>query len=273
MKNVFVLLFLILYNVLIVVPEERYIIEEVNDFGGMTIVHVFNVYERENTNYSKLIEFYDSGSIIVKRTFELTGEITNKTGIEIQTNYFRNNSIEKYEMLFSDTHYNIHGFNRLIEEVNSEGNIISRTWYNNDTILDISQSADDRFENYNIEFLESEYFADYKPNEDGDTITASAKYFRIRSVVNFDSKLVELDSKDIELMDTFSGIFGLDKFSQLYSKKVRVYSGDKAYWLYVQTQLERVIPQQKATVRYYPIGKNRELYLICIGFYDINNQR
>jgi hypothetical protein len=97
----------------------------------------------------------------------------------------------------------------------------------------------------------------------------SGRYISIRSVIKFDTVLFELDDNNITLLDRFSRRFEVDNFGQCYSRKVRVFSENRSYWLYVQTQLEQYILGQNATIRYYPIGLNRELYLVCVGFYDI----
>jgi hypothetical protein len=270
MKNILVFFLIALCCVINIFSEESNIIERMNVFGGITVERVYNDIESAKTNYSKLIEYYDSERKIVKRLFESTDIVINRTGIKIQINHYRNDIIEKYEMFFSDEYKYVHGFNRLIEEVNFEDKVISSIWYNNDIILDISRLDENNvYEFFNIEFIENEFFSDYQPNERGDVITTSGRYFRIKSVVKFNSDLVELDNDDIKLMNLFARGFGLDDISHYYSKKIRVFSENNVYWLYVQTQLEQYILGQNATVSYYPIGKNKELYLICVGFYDI----
>ena len=268
MKKQFILIFVIMF-VFDIFSEERNIIEEINIYGGRTIERIFDDNEGAVLNFSKLTQYYDSRGSIVKNIFEHTEEIADSTGIAVQINYYRNNIIEKYEMFLTDAFQSLHGFNRLIEEVNEEDVVTRRIWYVNDTIIDISESAEDGFSFYNIEFIYDEYFRDYQPNERGDVITRSGRYIRIKSVIKFDTVLYELDEADFQLMRFFSLGFGIDNIGHYYSKKVRVYSENRSYWLYVQTQLERYVLGQYATIRYYPIGLNKELYLICIGFYDI----
>jgi hypothetical protein len=143
-----------------------------------------------------------------------------------------------------------------------------KIWYKDEIILDNYKLDETLFEFYNIEFIENEFFRDYQSSEN-DVIDISGKYFRIRSVIKFDTELIELSDNDIKLMDSFSNAFELNMFSHYYSKKVRVYSKNKVYWLYVQSQLEENILGQTASIKYYPIGLNKELYLICVGFYVI----
>jgi hypothetical protein len=266
MRKQFILAIMCIFDIF---PEERNIIEEVNIYGGRTIERIFDENEKTALNYSKLIQYYDSRDSIVKNVFEHTKERADSTGIIVQINYYRNNIIEKYEMFLTDSFQSLYGFNRLIEEVNEEDVITKRIWYINDAIIDVSESAEDGFSFYNIEFIYDDFFRDYQPNENGDVISISGKYFRIKSVIKFDTVLFELDNNDITLMDSFSNSLRIDNIGQYYSKKVRVYSENRSYWLYVQTQLEQYVLGQDATIRYYPIGLNRELYLICVGFYDI----
>jgi len=268
MKNQIIFIFVIMCSAINIFPEERNIIEEKNAYGGRTIEQIFDAAERAKTNFSKLVQYYDSENRIVKQIFEPIDKITDTTGIKMQIAYYKNNIIEKYEMLFTDGFQNLYGYNRLIEEVNAKNVITRKVWYINDTIIDISELAEDKFSFYNIEFIEDELFDGYK-NEKGGTISMSAKYANIRSVIKFDTRLYELDNNDIMLLNIFSTRMGADNFSRYYSKKVKVYSKNRSYWLYVQTQLEKYVLGQDATIRYYPIGFNREMYLICIGFFDI----
>jgi hypothetical protein len=256
-----------MYCIIDIFPEGRNIVEEINIYGGRTIEQILD--DSERTNYSRLLLYYDSGNNIVKQIFELTDEITDKTGIKTQINYYRNNLIEKYEIFLTDDFQNLYGFNRLIEEVNAENIITRRIWYINDIIIDVSELVEDRFPFYNIEFIENEFFGEYEPNENGDVISMSGRYISIRSVIKFDTVLFELDDNDITLLYILSRRFEVDNFGQYYSRKVRVFYESRTYWLYVQTQLEQYILGQDATIRYYPIGLNRELFLVCVGFYDI----
>ena len=250
-------------------PEERNVIEEINIYGGRTIEQIYNVSEQAELNYSRLIQYYDSENSIVKRVFEIRKETTETTGVEIQVNYYKNNIVERYEMFLSDNFHGLYGYNRVIEEVNEEDVITRRIWFIDDLIIDVSETGENNFSLYNIDFIYEEFFRFYEPNERGDVITTSGRYFRTRSVIKFDTVLFELDNADITLMDAFSKTYGIENVGQFYSKKVRVYSENRSYWLYVQTQLEQYVLGQNATIRYYPIGLNRELYLICVGFYDI----
>jgi hypothetical protein len=244
--------------------------EEHNIYGGRTIERTFDENEILQGNYSKIIQYFDSQDKIIKEIVTPIDSIINETGIKEQIQYYKNDIIEKYEMFFTDKHKSVYGFNRLIEEVNVDGEIIKIIWYNNNIELYISNTMDDGFMFYNIEFLEDEYFEGYEPNEKGDVISISARYIRTKSVIKFGSELVELDVNDYKNMDALASSFGFQNMNHLYSKKIKVYSENRSYWLYVQAQLEQYILGQSATIRYYPIGKNKELYLICVGFYDID---
>jgi hypothetical protein len=248
--------------------EEINTIEDKNIYGGKTLERIFNVNEQAQLNYSKLIQYFNSKNEIVKVSATPSKAFIEQTGMIEQIDYYRNGVIEKHEKHFTEQFRTNHCFNKLIEEINVRGEIIKRIWYYNDTILDTLESADNRFTFYDIHFIENEFFEDYQPSAN-DVINISARYYSTKSVIKFGNELIELNDDDIKLMDYFSDAFGLNKFSHFYSKKVKVYSGNKSYWFYVQTQLEKSITGQNATIRYYPIGKNKELFLIGIGFYNI----
>jgi hypothetical protein len=96
------------------------IIEEMNIYGGKTIEEINNSEEMSEVIYTRLVRYYNSNEEVVKIVSELKNEIIISTGIKEQIQYYENNNIVKYEMLFSDEYYNIYGFNRLIEELNTE---------------------------------------------------------------------------------------------------------------------------------------------------------
>jgi hypothetical protein len=114
----------------------------------------------------------------------------------------------------------------------------------------------------------SEFTKDYKP--DGTKFSISAKYIGTRSVIRFDDHLVDLDATDFEILNYFALGYNAPDFPRYYGKKVRVYYGDKYYWLFMQKQLEGYVRGQNATIKYYPMLWNGELFLLCVGFFDIN---
>jgi hypothetical protein len=131
--------------------------------------------------------------------------------------------------------------------------------------------ANDRFAFYNITFLEREYIGGNIPSSSNEHIHINTKFYGIRSVIEFGTEIFSLEDGDFELMRYWASAFSAGDFTHLYSKKVRVYSGNRSFWLYLQTGLEQYISGQKATIRYYPIEKNRELFLIGIGFFSIQD--
>lgn len=261
--------FCLLFCVLSVSPYEFIVLEENNEYGGRTIVRLYDEAESLEVNYSKATEYYDSENIIAKRTFELAGEIITRTGILVQSNYYLNGNIDKYEMFFSDDHYKTRGYNRIIEEIDIEGNIKRQMWVYNNTLLDYSDDPDDSFTFYNLSYLEKEFFAAYEPNESGGVVSISGKYFKNRSVVIFDTELYDLSGEDIYLMNAYSTAFSLNSFSQYFTKKIKAMYEETECWVYVQSVFEQHVPGQKATVKFYPIGWNKVLYLICIEVYKI----
>jgi hypothetical protein len=219
--------------------EQIIVLEELNIYGGKTFERVYDEQEQKSLMYSRLIQYFDSHNIISKGIAINTDTVAGNTGIKEQIQYYINGKVIKYEMFFNDEYKSRHGFNRLIEEVDQNDLVLKNIWYNNDTILDTFEGNTDKFQFYDIGYLENEYFAGYLPNDKGDVISLSAKYFRVKSVVRFDTFLIDLDENDIKLMQVFSSSFNLIDYSNYYSKKVKVYSGNRSYWLYVQKDLEQ----------------------------------
>jgi hypothetical protein len=249
--------------------EQINTVEELNSYGGKTIERICDKTEQLDTDYSRLLQYFDADLKIMKVMITTTKEVSERSGIKEQIQYYTNGRVEKYEMFFTDSHMDRCGFNRLTEEFDAAQMLTKSVWYSNDTVLDVSTDAHDRFQFYNIDFIENAFFENYKPNDNGDKIIVSAKYYAVKSLVKFDSTLTDLEEKDVELIAHFSRAFELPRFDQYYSKKVKVFSAENTYWLYVQTPLEQYVQGQTATVHYYPIGRNKDLYLICVGFYDV----
>ncbi len=255
--------------------ERVTVIEDQNSYNGKTYLIIFDEEEQKRATASQLIEYFDSENIIVKRIYTSTKTVCDETGIIEQIQYYQNNTLIKYEMLFTDDYNNVYGYNRLIEEVDTDDLVIRKIWYYDNILLDVSSPATEKFNFYNLDYVHDEFYVDYTPNPNGDVIMSSAKYFSLRSLLQFDTELIEIDPNDIALIDAFMVTYNFeeigqqDKFSQYYSKKVRVYSDDNEYWLFVQKDLEQYVLGQYATARYYPIAKNEELFLICVGFYDV----
>jgi hypothetical protein len=269
MKKIIFVIFTCFNCILYIFPEQRIVIEELNLYGGNTIEHSFNEQEQIATNYFKLIEYYDFQNQLIKMHVIPVDTVINSSGVEEQVQYYKDGVIWAYEMGFNSEYENIHGYDRLIEEVDSNDVIVKRTYYNDNIILNVSEDREEKFQFYDIDFIDDEFFEDYVQNSRGDIRTMSAKYFAIKSFIKFDSQLVNLDERDIMMMQYFSTSFNVTNFEQYYAKKVKVYSEKKSYWLYVQKSLEEYVLGQYATIKYYPIGRNKELYLICIGFDDV----
>jgi hypothetical protein len=250
--------------------EQRTTIEKQNVYGGKTILITLDEEEQLRYRVLQIIDYFDSENNITKRIYTNTESVSNENGVKEQIEYYTDNIVTKYEMSFTDDYYNINGYNRLIEEVSADDIVTRKIWYKDETLLDISAPATEKFVFYHIDFIHDEFFTDYEPNPNGDAIDYSAKYFSLRSLIQFDTEMIELDESDIMLMNYFSAAYGLENFTPLYSKKVRAYSENNSYWLYVQKDLEPFVLGQYVTARYYPIGKNGELYLICVGFYDVD---
>jgi hypothetical protein len=262
---------ILLFVVFCVFSEEVNILEEKNEYGGRTVERIYNQYEQAIVNTARRIEYFDHRNVLAKMIVTTNDTVAADTGIREQIQYYENGNVEKYEMFFTDVHVRQRGYNRMIEKMAPNDVVDWTFWYNNDMLLDASRGSDNSFQFYNVEFIDDEFLTGYEPNERGDVISTSGRYYRLRSVIRFDTEPVDLESHDFMLMNAFAGTFGLQNFSALYTKKVRVYSQNRSYWLYLQTQLIQFVKGQNATIRYYPISRNGELHLICVGFFDLSD--
>jgi hypothetical protein len=177
-------------------------------------------------------------------------------------------------MFFSEDFRRTHDFNRVIEMLGNDNQIIRTIWLINNTVVDTVDFPNDpnRFQFYNIKYIENVFLDILDSIEEpisGDIISVSDRYVRIRSLVRFNTNLVELNDTDITILQTQFRRFGVPEMLEYYNKKVRVYHYSDYYWLFVQTELEQFISGQFATVRYYPIMWNDNLYLVSVGFSTI----
>jgi len=269
-KKLFLLLFIALVTIK-VFSQTSTIIESLNIYGGVTVERINESIEGQT--WLKMIEYFDNQNNIVKVIFTSTQAIIEERGIIEQTNFYRNNVIERYDILFSIDFFKRHDYNRVVEIVGSNNTIIETIWYRNNQILDRIRYPDDpnRFQFYSVDYIGNMFFDAYRsgPPPTGDVAQISYRYVSIRSVIRFDSIIVDLDDTDMQIIQHLLRRFDASEMSSLYSKKVRVYSENNYYWLFLQTQLIEFVLGQEATVRYYPIGWNGELYMLCVGFTNI----
>lgn len=251
-------------------------IETTNAYGGKTIEVINDIDSIETERWSKIIEFYDTSNSLVKRVITPSPTIINERGIREQINYYKDGVIEKYEMKFTDEFIKLHDFDKLVELVYNGNLTITTIWYKNDNVIDAINYPQDMhlFEFYNIKFIETEFLGMHTPKKSrkNDEMITSGKYTRIRSIVKFDTKLVDLDKQDIAIITLLTGQFGQPDFKNYYKKKVRVSYEGNYYWLFVQTIWEEHIKGQDVTVKYYPVSYNEKLYLLCVGFFEIDKQ-
>jgi hypothetical protein len=273
MRKIFFLLMLPGLVALNVFAEKTRTIEENNEYGGKTIERINDKNKIEAERWSRIIEYYDKSNRMIVRVITPSPSIINERGIIEQTNYYKDGVIERYEMKYTDEFIKIHGYDKLVELV-YKGDLTATTiWYKNNNVIDTINYPEEpgRFTFYNIKYLEEEFLSMHEtyPDQNKDNIIISAKYTRARSVVRFDTTLVDLEKTDIALIQYLSTQFGQPDFYKHFRKKVRVFYGDSYYWLFLQTMLEDQINGQVATVRYYPIALNGKLYLMCVGFSEV----
>jgi len=271
MKRLFYLFFILLFFSHIIYPEQVSLIDDKNSFGGRTILRTYDQDEQALLNYSRLFEHYDSDDRIVQIVAIVTEDFTEMTGLQVQVQHYRDTILLGYEKLFADWFFDKHDYNRLIEEVDLAGIIISRMYFHNELLLDFSRDPNDAYEFYNVVYIDDAFHSNYLPNESGNVVSMSARYVRIRSVIQFGNELIDMDENDFMIIRYLSNYLGFESLEGYYTRKVKVHSNNRSYWFYVQTSLEPFVLGQLATIRYYPIGFNGELHLMGIGFYDIGD--
>ncbi|MCL2289229.1 MAG: hypothetical protein FWC34_00760 [Bacteroidetes bacterium] len=273
MKQIYVILFLTSIILFGCGSSTENVPAELNVYGGKTIV-LINDGENETSHWSKIAKYFNDLSVLVKTIFIPLPFVTSETGLTKQIEHHNENFIERYEMFFSDEFRARHDFNRVIEEIDINGLLFRTTWFIDDVIIDRIDYPRDmrRFAFYNIDYIGNVFRTAYEldPDPTRAVFGMSARYVSIRSVVRFDTELAELDEIDISIIRRLLTRFNAVEHLSIYTKKVRVFSGDNYYWLFVQDGLAEHIRGQYATISYYPISLNGKLFLICVGFFNIN---
>ncbi|MDR0457190.1 MAG: hypothetical protein LBH20_10965 [Treponema sp.] len=246
------------------------ILDENNEFGGLTKEMINNNLVEDN-KWSKMIEYFDNNNNLVKSTITPSEITRNEAGIIEQIEYYEEGNVIRYEILYSVEHTKIHDYNMAVELLDDEG-LYRTIWLNNETVLDIRDYPEEmnKFVFYNLEYIENKLLEASDPNDQGNIFIVSGKYFANRSVIKFDTNLIKLNEVDYKILDYFVTTYNIqENFIGHYSNKVQVNYGNKHYWLFIQTDLEKNVKEQFATISYYPIMWNNELYLVCVGFFDI----
>ncbi|MCL2808675.1 MAG: hypothetical protein FWD24_01275 [Treponema sp.] len=248
------------------------IIEEINEFGGITTV-INNDNLLENPDWLRVFEYYDNNNNLVKAVIIFTETFTKKSGLLEQVNYFIEGNIIGYEMFYSEEHRKMHYFNRAIEMM-GQNRIVYRTiWFIDEDVIDVidyPQGMND-FQFYNLNYIENALYEFYEPDSQRNSSVVSARYYNIRSIIKFDNEFAELNESDRNILNYFTAFGGISPgFLENFKKKVRVYHEDKSYWFFVHSQLEQNINGQYATISYYPLLWNGELYLLGIGLFSHN---
>lgn len=247
------------------------ITEEINEFGGITI-ETLNDNINKDDRWLKTKRYYDSNNNLVKVIVTPSEIVKNETGIGEQIEHYKDGNIIRYDMLYSSEHIRIHDFNIAVELLDDKG-LYRTIWFINNTVVDIINYPEDmnRFTFYNLEYIENELLKVSPSNHLGDKFVTSAKYFRIRSLIKFDTNFINLNETDYKMLDYFIYSYSFpEDFVSHYKNKIRVKYRDNYYWLFIQTELEKSVKGQYATIRCYPMMWNNELYLMCVGFYDVN---
>ena len=268
MKRFFILTIILHFFLVNAFAEEVYLVEEINAFGGETLIVIFDEDVQRLHNYSHVYEYYDSDHNIVQLLIFPTDAYSEDTGLLMQAQFYRNDVLLAYEKVFNDEFLQRHDYNRLVEHVNQLGQITSRSYYHNDYLLTTPDDQYEHFEFFSLSYIENAFFEGRESNDTGSEFSISMRYVSIRSLIDFDTELYPMEASDYQNIRFLESVFGFQSAEHLYDNKVRVFANNASYWFYVQRSLEPVISGQRAVIRYYPIGRNGELFLVGVGFVD-----
>ncbi len=265
MKKILFLCFFILFTDY-VFSETTTLLDSNNEFNGKTEKVLYS--PEENQKIKHIMYTYDKNSIL-RRLEVFLREGENINGV-IQQNQFNNSKGEciKYELLFSQEYYDIHGFNRVVEYVNTDKEIIKTEWYINDYKVDALKDSDiiNRFPYYKISYLCKQMDVDDYKKTEGNVFSISTKYVGIRSVVLCNGTIEPLNEQDMLKINYIGKSLHIDNITSYYTSKMLIEEDGKKYCMYIQKGLESYFPLQRlTTIRYYFATFNGQLYLALLN--------
>lgn len=270
-KNIPIVVFTFFFSVLSVFGATQKIIEEANEYGGKTIEYSFVAGDSEYSMADSAKYYFDSNGVLKRITFRMNESTKNKTGIELQEQYFSGNIIVKYKMLLTNSQKSIKGYDYIVEYVDEKNNIISYEYLiKGKLIIENSDSFVTKYPFYKLSYLVSSIFEEYKENSTGDTFTFSSKYYKGRSAITFKGNRIPLSSDDKDILLKYAKTIGNESVVDLFKYKILVVEDGNEYWLFIQDGLEKYcINNKDALITYANIGKNKKLYLILASIKDI----
>lgn len=260
----------------IVFSSESKIIDDENEFGGITIEYLLSADEPQYNQFFKVHIFYDDSKIKQKEIYYISEKMQTETGFLTQTNIFNSGKIAEYIIHLTEKEAAKKGVSILIEKVDTNDNVYLHGY--SDGILTAYSDTDSFVNNYplySLDYIEKEiYNYTIDKNKKGQ-YNLSAKYKKARTFVKFSSESLDMTQADRDLVQKFSIFMNAPSIAELYNKKFHVESGGKKYTAYVQDSLIPYLTTPYLTedgaclLAYGIIGYDGELYLIATEFSEI----
>lgn len=266
MKNKLVIFFLLLlvnYNIF---SETENILNENNEYGGITKEIAFD--ESENDQLVKFLIYYDDRNMVIKHVYYISQSLIETSGIKMQTVFYDiNQKITQIVMEYSDDYFKVHGITKLIEHVKKDQVVLSE-WFKDDVIVDYLYDLEtsNRYPFYKLSFLESVVVHNDVPDDADEFINLSAQYVRSRSVVLCNGTVEPLNDTDKKILGYLAKHISWPDLLTFYNSKMLIEEDGKKYMMFIQNGLEEKIPREKeTTIRYYIIGYNGQLYITLVN--------
>ena len=252
---------------------DKRIIEKVNSFGGVTEEFTISPAEKEYEQFTKVVYFYNASRVLCKTAYYLSPAVQNKIGFAVQEEIYKNGVVAEYRMHLTPEEIEKSGINEIIEAVNPDGTVRVFGYSNGKyTAFSAADSFVNQYPLYSFDFLEKEFFTDYKAVEDDNKhYVMSAKYNKGRTFVKFSEDLCEMNDFDQNLVRCFCGCLGDEGKAALYSVKTTVEAENRKYVAYIQKALVPYISKNMdCLLAYGIIGYGRQLYLVVTEFNEID---
>lgn len=261
-------------SVCIAFSSESKIINEKNEYGGITIEYLLAADDPQFNQFYKVDVFYDESKNKCKEVYYVSEEVQNENGFLTQSNIFKEGKIVEYIIQLTEKESAKKGVKTLIEKVD-ENDKVYIYGYSDGNLKAYSDvnSFVNNYPLYSLNYIEKYFF------ETEDLKTAyynlSAKYYKARTFVKIPSKSSEMTNFDKDLVSRYSEFMGDPDKAKLYNKKYQVKSGGKSYTVYMQDTLIPFLKTPYLTkdgeclLAYGIIGYKGKLYLIATEFSEV----
>ena len=274
MKKFLSLSILFFVSVCLLFSSESKIINENNEFGGITMEYLLSTDEPQYEQFNKVHVFYDYSKNKYKEIYFISEKVQTEKGFLTQTNIFKDGKIVEYVIHLTEKEAAIKGVKILIEKVDENDEVYIYGF--SDGYLTAYSDANSFINNYplySLDYIEKQIFEG--EDEKKAYYNLSAEYYKARTFVKFSSKSSEMNSLDKDLVSKYCEFLGDPDKAKLYSKKYQVKSAGKKYTVFMQDALIPFLTTPHLTkdgdcmLVYGIIGHKGKLYLIATEFSEV----